>query len=117
MAGNQEKQNPGQKLRQAHIAEIQRAMGYFVNLPAHRHRLHFQRENHAEACNLEKPKIGEAEYREAFGPWVLRLGHYSLLCHKLQKFRASYEGTFTHSRRFSGIRYARFRRRRISSTI
>jgi hypothetical protein len=48
--------------------------------------LHFQREHHAEACNLEEAKILEAEYREASGPWVLCLGHYSLLCHNHKNF-------------------------------
>src|ERR1700693_3904305 len=52
-------------------------MGCFVNLPAHRHRLHFQCEDHAKACDLEEAKILEAEYRDASGPWVLCLGHYS----------------------------------------
>jgi hypothetical protein len=73
-------------LRQAYVAEIQGTMGYFVNLPAHRYRLHFQRENHAEACNLEEAKILEAEYRDASGPWVLGLEHYNLLCHNQKNF-------------------------------
>jgi len=63
-------------LREADVAEIQRAMGYFVNLPAHRYRLHFQCEDHAEARDLEEAKILEAEHRDASGPWVLCLGHY-----------------------------------------
>src|ERR1700676_2510964 len=61
-------------------------MGYLINLPAHRDRLHFQCEHHTKSCHLEEAKILETEYREASRLWVLCRGHYSLLCHNHKNF-------------------------------
>ena len=43
VAGDQEQQDAGCKLRQANQAKIERAMGERIDLPAHGHGLHFGR--------------------------------------------------------------------------
>jgi hypothetical protein len=74
VTGNQEEQNRGQELRQAHEAKVERPPGSFVNLPADCHGLHLRGENDAEARYLEQSKILEAEDGDA-GPWIFWLGH------------------------------------------
>ena len=76
--GDQEEKNARKKLCETHQAEIERTLGDFVNLPAHRHRLHFQRENHAETRYLEEAKVWKAENRDALGPGIFDDGRMRL---------------------------------------
>src|SRR5208282_251266 len=71
VAGNEKEKDTGQELRQANEAEIERPLGDFVDLPAHRNRLHLVGKDDAETCRLEKQKTWILEGGTAGGGRVL----------------------------------------------
>src|SRR5271157_4702500 len=58
MAGDEEQENTGKKLRQTDETEIERPLRYFVDLPANGDGLHFRGENNTETHQLERTKLG-----------------------------------------------------------
>ena len=61
VAGDQEKNNAGEELGQAYQAQIEWALGDFVDLPAYRYGLHLLRYHyqHARGLVVDKIWIGE----------------------------------------------------------
>ena len=82
MSGDQKKKNVRQKLRQAHIAEVERTARDFVNLPAHGDREHLQTRNHEQALDLVKREIEMAEGGQPGMRVALGFGHVLLMCHR-----------------------------------
>ncbi len=54
MPRNQKQQNSRKKLRQSHIPKVQGPVRDGINLPTHRHRLHFQRRDNEKSGHLIK---------------------------------------------------------------
>jgi hypothetical protein len=53
VAGNRKQQDSREKLREADVAEIERALGDFVDLPSHGHRLHLDGDDDQKSRDLE----------------------------------------------------------------
>lgn len=75
MPSEQEQHKSGQELRQPDVSQVQRAMGDLVDLPSHRHRLHFERDHEKEARERIRNKIGITERWPSREPRVLRGQH------------------------------------------
>src|SRR5580658_319316 len=82
VARNEKEKDARQELRQAYESKVERPLGDFINLPAHRDRLHLVGEDNAEARSLEKYKTRILERDAAGGGGVFGFGHRPLLCHK-----------------------------------
>ena len=81
VAGDGEKQNSRQKLRQSDQAEIERAFCDLVDLPSHGDSLHLDRSHDQKTRDLEQR---ERRMREggASGSGVGGCRHEPLLCHR-----------------------------------
>jgi hypothetical protein len=81
VAGEWEQQNAREKLGEADVAEIERPLSDFVDLPAHGHRLHFDGDNDEKPRNLEQDERRMSE-GGASGSGVGGCGHELLMCHR-----------------------------------
>src|SRR5262249_26770406 len=83
VAGDQEKQDRGKKLHQAHKAKIERTMRNFIELPADSDGLHFRGEDREKTGGLKTDESrGRKRDTSRGGLRRRRERHEPLLCHR-----------------------------------
>jgi hypothetical protein len=81
VARDRKQQNSREKLGEADVAEIERALGDLIHLPSHGHGLHFDGDHDEKTRGLEQDKRGMGE-GGASGSGVGECGHELLMCHR-----------------------------------